>query len=50
MRKIKKINKPFEAFEPEVLIKEAIKRYGDNIAVACSFGISPKFLLRKNFT
>ena len=35
---IKKITKPFEAFEPEVLIKEAIKRYGDNIAVACSFG------------
>lgn len=27
-----------EAFEPEVLIEEAIKRYGDNIAVACSFG------------
>jgi len=32
------LNKPYEAFEPEVLIKEAIERYGDNIGVACSFG------------
>lgn len=32
------INKPFEAFEPEQLIQEAIKRYGDSLAVACSFG------------
>jgi phosphoadenosine phosphosulfate reductase len=32
------ITKPIEAFEPEVLIKETIEKYGDSLAVACSFG------------
>lgn len=35
---IKHITKPANAFEPEELIKELVKRYGDDLAVACSFG------------
>lgn len=32
------IKKPDTAFEPEDLIKQSIARYGNQIAVACSFG------------
>ena len=32
-------------FEAEDLIKQAIERYGDNIAVACSFGKASTLVL-----